>query len=88
MVRWYHSLDGHEFEQAPGVGDGQESLECCSPWGPDKNTGAGGHALLQGIFLTQGSNPASCVFALQADALLSEPPGKPSLRLFDGKIRP
>ena len=26
-------LDGHEFEQAPGVGDGQGSLACCSPWG-------------------------------------------------------
>ena len=33
MVRWHHLLDGHEFEQAPGVGDGQGSLECCSPWG-------------------------------------------------------
>ena len=33
MVGWYHSLDGHEFEQAPGVGDGQESLVYCSPWG-------------------------------------------------------
>ena len=30
---WHHWLDGHEFEQAPGVGDGQGSLECCSPWG-------------------------------------------------------
>ena len=29
----YHQLDEHEFEQAPGVGDGQESLKCCSPWG-------------------------------------------------------
>jgi len=28
---WYHRLDGHEFEQALGVGDGQESLACCSP---------------------------------------------------------
>ena len=28
---WHHWLDGHEFEQAPGVGDGQESLACCSP---------------------------------------------------------
>ena len=28
MVGWYHQLDGHEFEQAPGVGDGQGS-----PWG-------------------------------------------------------
>ena len=29
----YHWLDGHEFEQAPGAGDGQGSLVCCSPWG-------------------------------------------------------
>ena len=33
MVGWYHRLDGHEFEQAMGVGDGQGSLACCSPWG-------------------------------------------------------
>ena len=33
MVGWHHQLDGHEFEQAPGVGDGQRSLACCSPWG-------------------------------------------------------
>ena len=33
MVGWHHQLDGHEFEQAPGVGDGQRSLVCCSPWG-------------------------------------------------------
>ena len=32
MVGWHHRLDGHEFEQAPGVGDGQGSLACCSPW--------------------------------------------------------
>ena len=32
MVRWHHRLDGHEFEQALGVGDGQGSLACCSPW--------------------------------------------------------
>ena len=31
-VRWHHQLNGHEFEQAPGVGDGQGSLACCSPW--------------------------------------------------------
>ena len=29
----YHHLDGREFEQAPGAGDGQGSLACCSPWG-------------------------------------------------------
>ena len=33
MVGWHHQLDGHEFEQAPGVGDGQGSLACCSPGG-------------------------------------------------------
>ena len=32
-VGWHHQLDGHEFEQAPGVGGGQGSLVCCSPWG-------------------------------------------------------
>ena len=33
MVGWHHRLDGHEFEQALEVGDGQGSLACCSPWG-------------------------------------------------------
>ena len=33
MVGWLHWVDGREFEQAPGVGDGQGSLVCCSPWG-------------------------------------------------------
>ena len=33
MVRWHHWLDGHEFGWTPGVGDGQGSLACCSPWG-------------------------------------------------------
>ena len=32
MVGWHHQLDGHEFEQALGVGDRQGSLACCSPW--------------------------------------------------------
>ena len=42
MVGWHHRLDGHEFEQAPEVGDGQGSLVCCSPWGckePDMTEG-------------------------------------------------
>jgi len=33
MAGWHHWLNGHEFDQALGVGDGQESLVCCSPWG-------------------------------------------------------
>ena len=33
MIGWHHRLDGHELEQALGVGDGQGRLACCSPWG-------------------------------------------------------
>ena len=33
MVGWHHRLDGHEFEQALGVGDGQGNVTCCSLWG-------------------------------------------------------
>ena len=33
MVEWHYRLNGHEFEQAPGVGNGQGGLACCNPWG-------------------------------------------------------
>ena len=33
MVGWHYQLNGHEFEQAPGDGEGPEGLTCCSPWG-------------------------------------------------------
>jgi len=33
MVGWHHWLNGREFEQIPGIGEGQGSLECCSSWG-------------------------------------------------------
>ena len=32
MARWHYQLDGHEFEQASGAGDGQGNLASCSPW--------------------------------------------------------
>ena len=32
MVEWHHRLNGHEFEQAPGDGEGQGGLVCCRPW--------------------------------------------------------
>ena len=32
MVGWHHVLNGHEFEQTPGDGEGQGSLACCSSW--------------------------------------------------------
>ena len=37
MVGWHHQLNSHEFEQAPGAGDGQGSLACCRPWGYNKS---------------------------------------------------
>ena len=37
MLVWHHWLDGHEFEQALGVGDGQGSLVCFSPWGREES---------------------------------------------------
>ena len=33
MIKWNHQINGHEFEQAPGDGEKQGSLVCCSPWG-------------------------------------------------------
>ena len=38
MAGWHHRPDGHEFEQTPGVGEGQGSLACCSPWGHKSQT--------------------------------------------------
>ena len=37
MVGWHHRLDGHEFEQAPAVVDGQGSLACSSLWGREES---------------------------------------------------
>ena len=37
MIGWHPGLNGQEFEQALGVGDGQGSLACCSPWGPKES---------------------------------------------------
>ena len=37
MIGWHHQFNGHEFEQAPGVGDGQGSMVCCSSWGHNES---------------------------------------------------
>ena len=58
MVGWHYQLNGHEFEQAPGAGDGQGGLACCSSWGfQGKNTKAVCHSLLQWTTLCQTSPP-------------------------------
>ena len=36
ITGWHHQRNGHEFEQALGVGDGQGVLACCSPWGHEE----------------------------------------------------
>ena len=38
VVGWHHQLNGHEFEQAPGIGEGEGSLACCSPWSQESQT--------------------------------------------------
>ena len=38
MIGWHHRLDGYEFEQAPGVGDGQGGLACYDSWGRKSRT--------------------------------------------------
>ena len=53
MVGQYHWLNGHEFEQAPGVGDEQGSLACCSSWGrkeSDTTEWLNWHILLEGVY--------------------------------------
>ena len=55
MIRWHHQLHGHEFEQALGVGEGQGSLECCSPWGR-KESATRKHLLLRVIEMVNSDN--------------------------------
>ena len=49
MVGWHHRLNGHEFEQALGVGDGQGSLACCSLWGCTQTWLSGWTELIQSV---------------------------------------
>ena len=56
MVGWHHRVEGHEFEQAPGVGDGQGSLVSCSPWGhkeSDRTEGLNKNNNEQGLTIPQ-----------------------------------
>ena len=38
MIGWHHRLNGHEFQQAPGDGEGQRGMVCYSPWGCKNGT--------------------------------------------------
>ena len=61
MVGWCHRLDGHEFEQALGVDDGQGSLACCSPWGRKDSDMTEQLSLTElNIFVKVKISPAAC----------------------------
>ena len=55
MVGWHHRHNGHEFEQALGVGDGQGSLVCCSPWGCKELDMTQHTSLITELYLNQKS---------------------------------
>ena len=57
MVGWHPQLNGHEFEQTPGGGEGQGSRACCSPWG---------HKLLDTTEWLNNSNPFKQRFPIQS----------------------
>ena len=63
----HHLLDGHEFEYALGVGDGQGSLECCSPWGHEESDTTG---WLKRTKVTDGNTDDHyCIFATKNSGL-------------------
>ena len=66
MVGWHHWLDRHEFEQAPGVGDGQGSLACCSPWGRKESDTT---ERLNGTELSDIEHPFMCLLAICMSSL-------------------
>ena len=57
MVGWHHQLTGREFEQAPGVGAGQGSLACCSPWVAKSQTWLSDWTELNWYLLKKCTNP-------------------------------
>ena len=62
MVGWHHPLDGHDFELAPEVADGQGSLACCSPWGCKE------------LDITDLNVTKNCLCSLSFDSLFFTPP--------------
>ena len=56
MIGWHYQLNGHEFEEAPGVGDGQGSVACCSPWVTKSLTGLSNRTETECVQI-----PAGCI---------------------------
>ena len=70
MAGWHHRLNGHEFEQAPGVGDGQGSLACCSPWGRKELDMIVTKLIKQTYLVSQTSSTLSDLYVIQKLSLL------------------
>ena len=93
MVGWHHRLDGHELEQAPGVGGGLVAKSCLTlaiPWTVDHQAplyvGFSRQEYYSGVpFPSPGDLPNPGIeprpSASQADSLPTEPPGKPGYHL-------
>ena len=84
MVGWHHRLNGHELEQALGVGDGQGSLVCCSPWGCKESD--------MTEQLNNNHSAAAAAKSLQScltlcDPIDGNPPGSPVPGILQARIR-
>ena len=60
MAGWHHEVNGPEFEQTPGVGEGQESLACCSPWGHKESDTTQWLNNNKELFSTSKTDPSEC----------------------------
>ena len=97
MVGWHHRLNGHEFEQSPGIGEGQGSLVCSCPWEfPGKRTGVGCHRLLRQASLSITNSRSSLKLKSMESVMPSShlilcrpflllPPIPPSIRVFSNE---
>ena len=79
MVGWHHQLNGHELGQTPGDGEGQEVLECCSPWGLKEedmtrqlNNNSLKHRRYNCIVKTHASSSVQCLLLLLLIQMLKE----------------
>ena len=69
MVGWHHRLNGHESEQTPGVGNGQGSLACCSPWVAKNRTQLSNRTQLRSFLISL----CTCAKSLQSHPTLCNP---------------
>ena len=89
MFGWHHQLNGHEFEQVPGVGDRQGSLVCCCPWCRKESamterlnrTEMGGKVVYHYMGLKLSSSRAYSLGALLVAQVVKNPPAMQEARV-------